>query len=100
MPERCVKKTIAELPGIAAGPLHLRVTVNGLGRSFACSHDNRNWREIGSVPDASFLSDQGTPLWGFTGTMVGVFAWDGGSRQKVPADFDWFHHQAENLPNR
>ena len=94
-----VKKTIAELPGIAAGPLHLRVTVNGLGRSFACSHDNRNWREIGSVPDASFLSDQGTPLWGFTGTMVGVFAWDGGSRQKVPADFDWFHHQAENLPN-
>lgn len=88
-----VRKTLAEVPGIAAGPIHLRVKVEGLCRSFAYSYDNQKWHDAAAIPDASFLSDQGTPLWGFTGTMVGIFAFNAGSSQTLPADFDWFHQQ-------
>ena len=90
-----VKKVIAETPGITSKTIGLRVQVAGLSRTFSYTCDDTTWHDAGSVADASFLSDQGTPLWGFTGTMVGVFAVNGGSQQHMPADFDWFKIIAE-----
>jgi xylan 1,4-beta-xylosidase len=86
-----VKTTLAETPVRKSKTLYLRVRVQGLSRWFDYSYDNRRWQEAGAVPDASFLSDQGTPQWGFMGTLVGVFAVNTDASRTVPADFDWFH---------
>jgi xylan 1,4-beta-xylosidase len=87
-----VKTTLTATPGVRPGPIVLRVEVNGLCRTFSYGYDGKNWIVAGRVPDASFLSDQGTPQWGFMGTMVGVFGVNGGSQKAAPADFDWFCH--------
>ncbi len=92
--EECRKgqrKVQADVPGIPDGPLYLRVEVDGLKRAFAYSTDNMTWQAVADIPDCSFLSDQGTPNWGFMGTMVGLYAVGGDASQ--PADFDWFHHE-------
>ncbi len=86
-----VKRTVADLPVRAVKRLHLRVRVAGLSRWFDYSLDGEQWHEAGAVPDASFLSDQGTPQWGFTGTMVGVFAASPQSCDPMAVDFDFFH---------
>lgn len=85
-----VRKRIAEVSGIKKGPIFLRLTVRGLSRSFSYSEDGKKWIDAGIVPDAGFLSDEGTSYWGFTGTMVGIYAIDKGSGNAIPADFDWF----------
>ncbi len=79
-----------EVPDFSSPAVYLRVKVNGLKRQFSYSLDNKTWKDAGPAVDASFLSDEGTPQWGFTGTMVGIFANDGGSGKPLPADFDWF----------
>jgi xylan 1,4-beta-xylosidase len=97
--EECRKKvckSLAEVSGIKPGPVFLRVTVRDLKRSFSYSHDGKSWIEAGIVPDAGFLSDEGTAFWGFTGTMVGVYAIDKGSGNSIPADFDWFSIASDN----
>jgi xylan 1,4-beta-xylosidase len=86
-----VKKRISEMPMPGTGAIHLRVRVDGLSRSFEHSADGRQWREAGFVPDASFLSDQGTPQWGFMGTMVGVFVVGPDSSDPAAGDFDRFY---------
>jgi xylan 1,4-beta-xylosidase len=81
---------LAELDDIADGPLDLRMEVEGLRRSFSFRQDGGAWKLAGLVEDASFLSDEGTPDWGFTGTMTGMFAAHHGSGLRVPAYFDFF----------
>jgi beta-galactosidase len=49
----------------------------------------------GVIADAAYLSDQGTPNWGFMGMMVGVYAFNRGTGMKLPADFDWFRIQGK-----
>ena len=44
----------------------------------------------GVIQNASYLSHQGTPNWGFMGMMVGVYSFNRGTGKRVPADFDWF----------
>jgi xylan 1,4-beta-xylosidase len=88
-----VRKIVAELPGITSTTLTLRVVVHGLTRTFYFADTPSTWREVGTVADASFLSDQGTPQWGFMGTMVGVFAVSAGSGRATSADFDDFVHE-------
>ncbi len=87
-----VRTLVAELSGISSTTLRLRVTVDGLSRTFHVADAQSNLREVGTVSDASFLSDQGTPQWGFMGTMVGVFAVGNGAGRMTPADFDDFVH--------
>jgi xylan 1,4-beta-xylosidase len=70
--------------------LFLRLRVNKLIRVFEYSYDNKNWLSAGEILDASYLSDQGTPNWGFMGMMVGLYSFNRGSGNKIPADFDWF----------
>ena len=47
----------------------------------------------GHLINATLLSDEGTPLWGFTGTMVGVFATRPDGSVPFVADFDFFRHE-------
>lgn len=51
---------------------------------------NKNWMIAGVIQNASYLSHQGTPNWGFMGMMVGVYSFNRGTGKRVPADFDWF----------
>lgn len=91
-----VRKTIAEVPVVKPGPIFLRITVRGLSRTFSYSYDGKTWSDAGAVPDAGFLSDEGTSYWGFTGTTVGVYAIDKGSGNAIPADYDWFAITTDN----
>jgi beta-xylosidase len=84
-----------ETKGITSTSLYLRVSVNGLRRSFYYSYDGKQWNGAGTIADASYLSDEGTPNWGFMGTMVGMYALNYGSGLRVAADFDDFVYSLE-----
>lgn len=86
-----IKRVVAQDKGIIAGDIYLRVKVEGLKRSFYYSYDNKVWNLTGIIDNASYLSDEGTPMWGFVGTMVGMYALNYGSGIRIPADFDWFN---------
>ena len=77
----------------SAGAVFLKVEVDGLMRRFSWRNGEGGWTELGAIPDATFLSDQGTPLWGFTGTMVGLYASRPANTTPFAADFDFFHHE-------
>ena len=76
--------------------LFLKVSVDKLRREFYYSYDNKNWFSAGVITDAAYLSDQGTPNWGFMGMMVGVYAFNRGTGKKIHADFDWFRIRGNN----
>jgi len=70
-----------------AGPIELRMDVDGLRRAFFYRRPGGPWKLASRVADASFLSDEGAAGWPFTGTMCGVFALDNGTGQRLSADF-------------
>lgn len=90
-------RTVTTLNTVEAplsGPLYLKVEVDRERRSFSYSSDNKEWRLVGVVEDATFLSDEGTrEKKAFTGTMVGLYANNGGSGRRIAADFDWFEYR-------
>lgn len=88
------QQVVTETTDVKPGVIYLRVKVEGLKRSFYYSYDNINWILTGEVLNAYYLSDEGTPMWGFTGTMVGVYALNYGSGLRIPADFDWFKYKS------
>jgi len=81
--------------------VELRVEVAGQARAFSARSDGGEWRRVGKVADASFLSDEGV-LEGkhHTGTLVGMFANSGGAGRRIPADFDWFDYRPESGERR
>jgi xylan 1,4-beta-xylosidase len=86
---RGVSSVLARVP-VRAGEFFLRVRVAGLRRSFYFSTDGNAWTHVGSIDRCDFLSDEGTPNWGFSGTMVGVFASEDASCNAGYAEFDGF----------
>lgn len=88
-----VSQVIKQTP-LAKTPGHLRlkVEVDGLQRKFSYSLNDSTWLPAGEIPSASFLSDEGTSKWGFTGTMVGIFATRPPGSESFAADFDDFQH--------
>ncbi|MCA0755875.1 glycoside hydrolase family 43 protein [Paenibacillus sp. N4] len=79
------------------GPIYLKAAVNGMERTFYYSYDNTGWIEAGRIPDALFLSDEGTQeKKAFTGTMVGFYAGHGGSGRRIAADIDWFLYEPQS----
>lgn len=79
-----------------ANTVFLRVHTQGQKRLFYASADNKDWKLIGIEPDCTFLSDEGvTEGKHHTGTLVGMFANNHGSRRRIPADFDWFDYKNE-----
>lgn len=67
----------------------MKMKVDKLQRSFLYSYDNKTWMSAGDIPDAAFLSDQGTTQWGFMGMTVGVYSFNRGTGKRIPADFDF-----------
>lgn len=70
--------------------VYLKVEVDLLKRTFLYSFDGKHWEIARTIENASYLSDQGTPNWGFMGTMVGLYAFNRGTAKRIPADFDYF----------
>lgn len=69
--------------------------VDKLRREFSSSYDNKTWLDAGIIADAAFLSDQGTPNWGFMGKMAGVYSLNRETDKRIPADFDFFRIEKE-----
>ena len=70
--------------------VYLKMSVDKLRREFYYSYDQKQWMNAGVIANASYLSDQGTPNWGFMGMMVGMYSFNRGTGRRIPADFDWF----------
>lgn len=90
-----IKRVVGESVGLKEGEIFLKVKVEGLRRTFYYSYDRQNWIVTGVIGNASYLSDEGTPMWGFMGTMVGMYALNYGSGIRIPADFDEFIYSFE-----
>ena len=90
--QRYGKKTALNMiDNIKCSSVYLRMKVDKLRREFFYSYDNKTWLEAGVIADAAFLSDQGTPNWGFMGMMTGVYSFNRGTLKQIPADFDFFN---------
>ena len=90
--EECLygKKSVVKVtPDIKSTTVYLKMKVDKLQRWFLYSYDNKTWMDAGVITDAAFLSDQGTPNWGFMGMMVGVYSFNRGTEKRIPADFDF-----------
>jgi xylan 1,4-beta-xylosidase len=83
---RGVSTILVEIREKNAGPIELRMDVDGLRRAFFYRRPGGSWKLASRISDASFLSDEGTAGWPFTGTMCGVFAIDNGTGKKLPAE--------------
>ena len=85
------KKSVLKVTDdIKKSTIYLRMRVDKLRREFFYSYDDKSWIDAGVIADASFLSDQGTPNWGFMGMTTGVYCFNRGSGKRIPADFDFF----------
>lgn len=75
--------------------IHLKVEVDGLKRSFYYSYDNENWYLAGVLDNCVYLCDEGVPgdPKRHTGTLVGIYANNGGNGDRIAADFDWFSYE-------
>ena len=77
-------------------PVTLKVDVNGLSRSFCFKEGDGPFEPVGTIADCAFLSDEflqnGAKR--HTGTMVGLYANNGGCGSRIPADFDYFEYEA------
>ena len=91
-----IKSIQKEISNITDTTLYLQVKVNKLHREFFYSYDDKNWLDAGIIEDAAFLSDQGTPNWGFMGMMTGLYSFNRGTRKQIPADFDFFRLKTED----
>lgn len=69
----------------------LRVQVEGLRRVFFYSLDGEKFTEVGREEAATYLGDEGVRVSkSFTGTMVGMYAYNPYPQYPVEACFDWF----------
>jgi xylan 1,4-beta-xylosidase len=89
------EQIIAGTATVHKSALYLRVMVNGFRRTFSYSYDDKVWKKVATVDSAWFLSDEGTPEWGFSGTMVGLYALNAGSGHHIPADFNFFYYHPQ-----
>ena len=83
-----------------AGPVYLKVALNGADIRFYYSLDNSEWKKAGPVHDAGILSDDYVRDGGtryrpaFTGAFVGLCCQDL-SGNRLPAYFDFFSYKEE-----
>ena len=84
----------AEIDRIKEVPVYLKVVVDKLTRSFYYSYDGEEWLPIGVLKNCIYLCDEGVPgdSKRHTGTLVGVYANNGGCGSRSPADFDYFYY--------
>lgn len=74
--------------------IYLRVVVKRLSRSFYYSFDGESWSHFCTLDNCIYLCDEGVPgdRKRHTGTLVGIFANNGGSGRLNYADFEYFKY--------
>ncbi|MCD8068409.1 MAG: hypothetical protein LUE87_05905 [Lachnospiraceae bacterium] len=89
------EELMVEIKDIPEGPVYLRVVVEKLKRSFYYSCDKENWTLVGVLENCIYLCDEGVPgdKKRHTGTLVGIYANNGGCGSRKAADFDYFSYQ-------
>lgn len=89
------QEVVAKVDDIKEGILYLKVDVNKQEREFSYSYDGEKWVSAGKIESCIFLSDEGVPgdRKRHTGTLVGIYANNGGTGTRIPADFDWFKYE-------
>ncbi|MFR2511680.1 MAG: hypothetical protein ACLS9K_06370 [Lachnospira eligens] len=75
--------------------IYLKVVVDKLTRSFFYSYDGEQWEPAGVLENCIYLCDEGVPddRKRHTGTLVGIYANNGGCGSRIPADFDYFEYE-------
>ena len=88
------EELIAQVEEIENGPVYLKVTVEHLTRRFSYSYDGARWIPAGTLENCIYLCDEGVPddPKRHTGTLVGIYANNGGCGSRIPADFDFFEY--------
>ena len=88
------EELIASVDNIKEQSIYLRVVVNKLTRSFYYSYDGQEWILAGVLENCIYLCDEGVPddPKRHTGTLVGIYANNGGCGTRIPADFDYFEY--------
>ena len=89
------EEVMAEIGDIQESAVYLAVEVNGLTRKFLYSYDGVSWMEVGVLENCVYLCDEGVPgdRKRHTGTLVGVYANNGGCGCRKSADFDYFKYE-------
>ncbi|NLM00639.1 MAG: glycoside hydrolase family 43 protein [Treponema sp.] len=91
------EEVVAIEENILEKPIYLKIIVNKQKRSCYYSYDNEKWKLVGIVENCYFLSDEGVPddPKRHTGTLVGIYANNGGCGSRIHADFDWFFYKTK-----
>lgn len=88
------EELMAEVDGLKEQPVYLKVVVDKLTRTFYYSYDGAEWIHAGTLENCIYLCDEGVPddPKRHTGTLVGIYANNGGCGTRIPADFDFFEY--------
>ncbi len=89
------EELVAEVDKVKEGPVYLKVVVEKLTRTFYYSYDGENWEQVGVLENCIYLCDEGVPddPKRHTGTLVGIYANNGGCGSRKAADFDYFKYE-------
>ncbi len=89
------EELMAEIPEVKEAPVYLKVVVEKLTRSFYYSYDGQDWQSVGVLENCIYLCDEGVPddPKRHTGTLVGIYANNGGCGCRKSADFDYFKYE-------
>ena len=89
------EELVAEVSSIEERPVILKVEVEHLTRRFYYRYDDGEWIPAGTLKNCIYLCDEGVPddPKRHTGTLVGIYANNGGCGSRIPADFDYFVYQ-------
>lgn len=89
------EEVMATVDHVLEGPIYLRVEVDKLTRSFYYSMDGTEWVLGGILKNCIYLCDEGVPedRKRHTGTLVGIYANNGGCGSRIAADFDFFSYE-------
>lgn len=89
------EEVMATIDNVPDGEIYLKVEVHQLTRHFYYSVDGENWLLGGTLENCIYLCDEGVPgdPKRHTGTLVGIYANNGGCGSRIPADFDYFIYE-------
>lgn len=89
------EELIASVDEVKNQSVYLKVEVDKLTRSFYYSYDGKDWKPAGVLENCFYLCDEGVPddRKRHTGTLVGIYANNGGCGTRIPADFDYFEYR-------
>ena len=89
------EELISQVDNIKEQSIYLKVVVDKLTRSFFYSYYGEQWEPAGVLENCIYLCDEGVPddRKRHTGTLVGIYANNGGCGSRIPADFDYFEYE-------